>query len=206
MLPVGRNFAPIKIYELWYEATGSKVLGIGYAAVRDLVSFLRDVSNRDDAPNPLISGTGKITHTLAFGVSQSGRFLRHFLELGMNVDESGQKVFDGVFSHVAGAGKVFANHSFAMPGRTATEHEDRLYPENWFPFSTAKTADPVSGRIAALFSGTANDPKIIETNSATEYWQKGASLIHTDPGLRRDLKLPDKSRVYLIAGTQHGGR
>jgi alpha/beta hydrolase family protein len=207
LLPPGRDFAPIKIYELWYEATGSKVLGIGYAAVRDLVSFFRYRSaNRGGIPNPLLSGMSEIRHALAFGVSQSGRFLRHFLELGMNADEAGQKVFDGVFSHVAGAGKVFANHSFAMPGRTATQHEDRLYPENWFPFSTAKTADPVSGRIAALFSGTANDPKIIETNSATEYWQKGASLIHTDPGLRRDLKLPDNSRVYLIAGTQHGGR
>jgi hypothetical protein len=115
-------------------------------------------------------------------------------------------VFDGVFSHVAGAGKVFANHSFGMPGRTATQHEDRLYPENWFPYSTAQTADPVSGRIAAILGGTPNDPKIIETNSATEYWQKGASLIHTDSGLRRDLPLPENSRAYLIAGTQHGGR
>src|SRR5579864_4411946 len=199
MLPVGRNFAPIKIYELWYEAAGSKVLGIGYASVRDLVSFLR--RSGDAAPS-----LGEIRHALGFGISQSGRFLRHFLELGMNSDEAGQKVFDGVFSHVAGAGKVFANHSFAMPGRTATQHEDRLYPENWFPFSTAQTADPVSGRIAALLGGAATDPKIIETNSATEYWQKGASLIHTDPGLRRDLPLPENSRAYLIAGTQHGGR
>jgi hypothetical protein len=157
--------------------------------VRDLVSLLRYAPSGDRLSNPLTLGTGKIRHALAFGVSQSGRFLRHFLELGMNGDEAGQKVFDGVFSHVAGAGKVFANHSFSMPGRTATLHEDRLYPENWFPFSTAKTADPVSGRIAALLSGTAHDPKIIETNSATEYWQKGASLIHTDPGLRRDLPL-----------------
>ena len=199
LLPAGRAFAPVKIYELWYEATGSKVLGIGYASVRDLISHLRHAS-------PAALGLGTVGHTLAFGVSQSGRFLRHFLELGMNGDEAGQRVFDGVFSHVAGAGKVFANHSFSMPGRTATQHEDRLYPENWFPFSTAKTADPVSGRIAGLLSGGANDPKIIETNSATEYWQKGASLIHTDPGLRRDLPLPAASRAYLIAGTQHGGR
>jgi hypothetical protein len=201
MLPVGRNFAPIKIYELWYEATGSKVLGIGYASVRDLVSFLRDQNAGSDA-----LGLGEIDHAIGFGVSQSGRFLRHFLELGMNSDEAGQKVFDGVFSHVAGAGKVFTNHSFSMPGRTATQHEDRLYPENWFPFSTAETADPVSGQIGSLLHGTANDPKVIETNTATEYWQKGASLIHTDSGLRRDLKLPENSRAYLIAGTQHGGR
>jgi hypothetical protein len=204
MLPPGRNFQPIKIYELWHEAVGSKVLGIGYASVRDLVSFLRYESA--GIPNPLLSGKSEIHHAIGFGVSQSGRFLRHFLELGMNSDEAGQQVFDGVFSHVAGAGKVFANHSFSMPGRTATQHEDRLYPENWFPFSTARTADPVSGRIASLLPGTANDPKIIETNSATEYWQKGASLIHTDSGLRRDLKLPENSRAYLIAGTQHGGR
>ncbi len=199
LLPVGRNFASIKIYELWYEATGSKVVGIGYASVRDLVSFLRHQGAES-------AGTGDIRHALGFGVSQSGRFLRHFLELGMNSDEAGRRVFDGVFSHVAGAGKVFANHSFSMPGRTATQHEDRLYPENWFPFSTAKTADPVSGRIAGLLTGSPNDPKIVETNSSTEYWQKGASLIHTDPGLRRDLPLPDNARVYLIAGTQHGGR
>lgn len=207
LLPEGTRFEPIKIYELWYEATGSKVLGIGYASVRDLVSFLRYKSaNRGGIPNPLLSGMSEIYHALAFGVSQSGRFLRHFLELGMNADEAGRRVFDGVFSHVAGAGKVFANHRFSMPGRTATEHEDRLYPENWFPFSAASTADPVSGRIGALLSRPESDPKIIETNSATEYWQKGASLIHTDPGLRRDLKLPENARAYLIAGTQHGGR
>ena len=207
LLPEGRNFEPIKIYELWYEAVGPKVLGIGYASVRDLVSFFRYRSaNRGGIPNPLVSGMSEIHHALAFGVSQSGRFLRHFLELGMNADESGQVVFDGVFSHVAGAGKVFANHRFGMPGRTATQHEDRLYPENWFPFSTARTADPISGQIGGLLSAAATDPKVIETNSATEYWQKGASLIHTDSGIRRDLPLPANSRAYLIAGTQHGGR
>ncbi|HEV2335957.1 MAG TPA: alpha/beta hydrolase domain-containing protein [Stellaceae bacterium] len=194
----GRKFAPIKIYELWYEATGAKVLGIGYASVRDLVSSLRYQGG--------IPELGEIRHALAFGVSQSGRFLRHFLELGMNADAAGRRVFDGVFSHVAGAGKVFANHRFGMPGRTATQHEDRLYPENWFPFSMTRTADPVSGRTGGLLSGAATDPKVIETNSATEYWQKGASLIHTDPGIGRDLALPANARAYLIAGTQHGGR
>jgi hypothetical protein len=139
-------------------------------------------------------------------VSQSGRFLRHFLELGMNADDTGQIVFDGVFSHVAGAGKVFANHRFGMPGRTATQHEDRLYPENWFPFSQARATDPISGKSGALSTGAATDPKIIETNSSTEYWQKGASLVHTDPRTRRDLALPANARAYLIAGTQHGGR
>jgi hypothetical protein len=195
LLPQGSLFAPFKIYELWYEATGSKVLGIGFAAVRDLVSCLR--YQRDDIG---------VRHALAFGVSQSGRFLRHFLELGMNNDGHGRRVFDGVMSHVAGAGKVFANRRFGMPGRTATQHEDRLYPENWFPFGNAVTTDPFSRETDAILRGHPTDPLVIETNSSTEYWQKGASLVHTDPTGRNDADLPPDVRVYLIAGTQHGGR
>jgi hypothetical protein len=56
----------------------------------------------------------------------------------MNKDESGRRVFDGALAHTAGAGKVFANAAFAEPTRTATQHEDRFYPENWFPFSTVR--------------------------------------------------------------------
>ena len=210
--PRGSLFAPFKIYELWYEATGSKVLGIGFASVRDLVSFLRyERTDHNGTPSPMIAegvstdGTGT-RHALAFGVSQSGRFLRHFLELGMNDDGRGRRVFDGVMSHVAGAGKVFANHRFGMPGRTATQHEDRLYPENWLPFGNAATTDPFSRKTGAILRGHSTDPLVIETNSSTEYWQKGASLVHTDPTGRHDAALPSNVRVYMIAGTQHGGR
>ena len=211
-LPQGSVFSPFKIYELWYEATGSKVLGIGFATVRDLVSFLLyEAADRNGTRNPLIAEgaptdrTG-IRHALAFGVSQSGRFLRHFLELGMNDDGHGRRVFDGVMSHVAGAGKVFANHRFGMPGRTATQHEDRLYPENWFPFGNAVTTDPFSRETGTILQGRPADPLVIETNSSTEYWQKGASLVHTDPAGGSDTDLPANVRVYMIAGTQHGGR
>jgi hypothetical protein len=202
LLPVGRKFEPFRIYDFWYEATGAKVLGIGFASVRDLVSFLR----HERADNPLVAEGTEIRHTLGFGVSQSGRFLRHYLELGMNQDSDGRRVFDGVLSHVAGAGKVFANHRFGMPGRTATQHEDRLYPENWFPFGNTVGSDPFSGKTGAILTGDATDPVVIETNTSTEYWQKGASLVHTDPSGGADAELPANARVYLIAGTQHGGR
>ena len=212
LLPAGSHFAPYKIYDLWYEATGSTVLGTGFAATRDLVSFLRyEHADRNGTPNPMIAGgqggdSSAVAHALAFGVSQAGRFLRHFLELGMNDDEHGRRVFDGVLTHVAGAGKVFANHSFAMPGRTATQHEDRLYPENWFPFGNAMGTDPFSGNTDAILKGRATDPLMMEVNTSTEYWQKGASLVHTNPGGLHDAELPSTARVYMIAGTQHGGR
>lgn len=211
LLPVGTHFAPYRIYDLWYKATGSTVLGTGFAATRDLVSFLRyEQADCNGNPNPLIAdsrGSGaSASHTLAFGVSQAGRFLRHFLEMGMNDDGHGRRVFDGVLTHVAGAGKVFANHSFAMAGRTATQHEDRLYPENWFPFGNAVTTDLFSGKTGAILRGRSTDPLMIEVNTSTEYWQKGASLVHTDPAGRHDTELPPTARVYMVAGTQHGGR
>jgi hypothetical protein len=207
MLPAGTKFEPIKIYELWYDATDPKVVGIGYAATRDVVAFLRrEKTDRQGIPNPVLIDGAPPAHTMAFGISQSGRFLRHYIELGMNKDEQGRKVFDGILAHISGAGKVFANHEFSEPGRTATEHEDRYYPENWFPFSTASSRDPFSNHTAALLRADASDPLLIEVNTSTEYWQKGASLIHTDPTGKQDLELPPNVRVYMIAGTQHAGR
>ncbi|MBX9777003.1 MAG: hypothetical protein K2Y71_21700 [Xanthobacteraceae bacterium] len=205
LLPKGTTFTTAAIYELYYEATQSKVVGIGFAATRDVVSFLRHQKADDKGTASPLSAHG-IRHALAFGGSQAGRFLRHYIELGMNKDLAGRKVFDGVYSHTAGAGKVFANHAFAEPGRTVTQHEDHDYPENWFPFSTAFTTDPLVGKTGSLLRGDGSDPLIIETNTSTEYWQKGASLLTTDPTGSRDLSLPANSRVYLIAGTQHGGR
>jgi hypothetical protein len=191
LLPKGTKLSSHMIYELFYEA-------------RDVVSFLRNErADEQGTANPL---GGSIRHAMAFGGSQSGRYLRHFIELGMNKDERGRRVFDGVYTHTAGAGKVFANHVFAEPDRTFTQHEDHLYPENWFPFSTASTTDPFSGKTASLLRGDGSDPLMIESNTSTEYWQKGASLLTMDPLGKSDLALPERSRVYMIAGTQHGGR
>src|SRR4029450_13054924 len=103
LLPKGTKLAPLMIYELFYEATEPKVVGIGFAATRDVVSFLRqEPADEKGTSNPL---GASIRHAMAFGGSQSGRYLRHFIELGMNKDERGRRVFDGVFTHTAGAGK-----------------------------------------------------------------------------------------------------
>lgn len=182
LMPFGTTPRPRSLYDLFYEATDPTIPGIGFAAVRDVVADLR-------------MRTG-VSHVLGFGVSLSGRFLRHFLDLGMNRDEAGQRVFDGLLPHIAGAGKVFANESFAMPGRTATAHEDRFYPEVWPPY--AHTAP------GGLLRDPATDPKIIETNTATEYWQKAASAVHTDAA-GNDAPLHPNVRMTLFAGIQHGG-
>lgn len=196
-----RPLAPIEtgsIYEVRYLATKPRVLGIGFAATRDIVSHLRHRGD-DLMGRP-------VEHTIAFGISQAGRYLRDHIVQGFNRDEQGRRVFDGILTHVAGIGRVFHNTPFGQPFRTRTWHEDHDFPELEFPHSSAAMDDPVSGASGALMRGDASDPKLIETNTSTEYWQKGASLLHTDPLGTRDIALPANVRTYLIAGTQHGGK
>ena len=196
-----RPIAPIEIgsiYEVRYTATKPRVLGIGFAATRDIVSHLRH-HGADLLGRP-------VKHTLAFGISQAGRYLRDHIAGGFNADEQGRRVFDGVFTHVAGIGRVFHNTPFGQPFRTRTWHEDHDFPEIEFPHSSAAMDDPITGRSGALMRGDATDPFLIETNTSTEYWQKGASLLHTDPLGTRDITLPANVRAYLVPGTQHGGK
>jgi hypothetical protein len=191
---------PGYLYEFTYQGTKPKVQGLGFAATRDFVSFLR----HDPEGHKAVGGP--VSHALAIGFSQAGRYLRHHISEGFNRDEQGGRVFDGIYSHIAGVGRVFHNTPFAQPFRTRTWHEDHDFPEIAFPFSAVPMDDPVTGASGALMRGNDTDPRLIETNTSTEYWQKGASLLATDPLGTRDVDLPENSRVYMIAGTQHGGR
>ncbi len=215
-LRVAGGFRPGYLYELICEAEGPIVQGLGFAAVRDLVSYLRYDGGEG---NPLRAG-GKpaIRRAHAFGVSQSGRFLRHFLYLGFNADEAGRKVFDGVMPHVAGGGLGFFNHRFAQPTRHNAQHEEHLYPGDLFPFTygdsrfayvgtdgrpvTTDRTDGILRRLAAESPRLV--PKVMHTQSAAEYWHRSGSLVHTDPLGQEDARIPPNVRIYAFGGTQHG--
>lgn len=204
LLPATEKPAPGTLYEFHYPAKNPKVLGIGFAATRDLVSFLRhELSDDEFQRNP---AARRIDQVLALGISQSGRYLRDYVHQGFNQDEGRRRVFDGALAHISGVGGVFLNAEFGQPARTNTQHEDHYFPENQFPFSAAPSTDPLTKRRGALLRGDGFDPKWIEVNTSTEYWQKGASLLHTDPLGQRDLPLPANARVFMVAGTQHAGR
>ena len=132
--------------------------------------------------------------------------MRDHIAQGFNGDEDGRRVFDGVLTHVAGIGRVFHNTPFGQPFRTRTWHQDHDFPEVEFPHSAAAMDDPLTGGSGALLHGDTTDPKLIETNTSTEYWQKGASLLHTDPLGTKDIALPANVRTYLLSGAQHGGK
>ena len=193
------------IYELIYEARGSVVQGTGFAAMRDLVSFLKhDTSER----NPLRDGDGipLAARVVGQGLSQSGRALRMFVYQGFNSDEQGRQVFDGVMPTIAGAGQGFFNHRFASPTRAATQHGGHLYPADLFPFTYGDETDPFTGRTDSLLtraraSGTV--PKVMHLDTSSEYWHRAGSLVVTDPLGERDTVLPPGVRVYVFGGAQH---
>lgn len=197
------------IYEFIYEARDPLVMGCSFTTVRDLISALRDGTGRDNPYANTEPGEGKrpFRHALAFGISQSGRFLREFLYTTGNADERGRLVFDGLIPHVSGSGLGSFNHRFAQPTRHAQQHDHDDFPVDRFPFSYSTQLDPLTGRrdgICAKAARLGTVPKILHTQSAGEYWTRAGSLTHTDPTGTRDEPLPDNVRVYLFGGTQHG--
>ncbi len=200
------GFEPGWLYELICEAEGSLVQGTGFASVRDLISFLRYDAT---AKNPLRRGDGKpaINRALAFGVSQSGRFLRHFLYLGFDEDERGRIVFEGLMPHVAGGALGFFNHRFAQPTRFNAQHEDHLYPTDVFPFTYGPSIDPFTKRTDNILGRYAKGnvhPKVMHTQTSAEYWHRSGSLMHTTPDGKADAEVPADVRIYALGGFQHG--
>lgn len=194
------------IYEFIYLATNELVAGVGLAAMRDFVSFLR-YADQDSTgqPNPTRARGEKFKATLGFGISQSGRALRDFLYLGFNADASGRIVFDGMLPVVAGVRRTFTNFEFAQPGRFPLQHEAHEYPGDQFPFTYATAKDALSGKtdgVLARCAKTRTCPRIFHTDTDTEVWQSRISLLVTDAS-GRPLALPENVRAYMLSGLPH---
>src|SRR5438477_2209270 len=191
------GFLPGKIYELVYRARDPVVVGMGLAVVRDVISWAR-YDPRSEFP---------VTAAIGAGISQSGRFLRHFLYQGFNTDEAGRKVFDGLLVHTAGAGRGSFNHRFAQPSRDAHRFSAFFYPTDLFPFTTRTQTDPETGIADGLLARSADHPehrpKIFFTNTGYEYWGRAASLIHTSLDGRADVTPLPEERIYHLASGQH---
>jgi Alpha/beta hydrolase domain len=177
------GFAPGRIYEVVYEAKDPPVAGLGLAAVRDFATYLK----HSDKPT--------VERALAFGVSQSGRFLREFLYDGFNEDEAHRPVFDGIWVHIAGAGRGSFNHRFAQPSRDGHAFMNVFYPVDLPPFDEERLTE--SAHRAHVM------PKLFLTNGSYEYWGRGASLIHTTADGKADAAPSQRTRIYFFSGAQH---
>jgi hypothetical protein len=190
------GFQPGEIYEYIYPAKNPVVVGLGLAGVRDFLSYLK-YDPQAVAP---------VKRVYAVGISQTGRFLRHFLYQDFNADEQSRQVMDGVIAHVAGAGRGSFNHRFAQPSRDAQPMSSIFFPTDLFPFTDVPEKDPETGETAGLLDAAAKShtvPKIFFTNTSYEYWGRAASLIHTSPDGKTDVTPSSNVRVYMLAGLQH---
>jgi hypothetical protein len=211
------------IYRFTYIARDPVVMGLGFSATRDLIAFLRHDS-RDAAgvPNPLAdigsadcernahgecanAAGGIFDSVVAYGGSQSGRYLRDWVWQGFNRDLAGRRVFDGLIAWIPGARRTFTNRRFSEPGRFSRQHEDHDVPGFDFPFTYTTMRDPVAGSSDGILRRCATDdtcPKIFHIDTSAEFWQAGASLIGTGGG-DTDVPLPSDVRAYMIAGGAH---
>ena len=196
--PSGAGFDKGAIYEFVYPARDPAVMGIGFAAIRDLVAFLRE--NGPD--NPL---GGSIRYTVGFGISQSGRVLRDFVHLGFNRGPEGKPVFDAIFPVVGGSRRTYINYAFAQPGRYSRQHEDHAFLDDQFPFSYPVTHDPLSHRSDGILRRAAAGrvaPKIVHLDTDSDLWVGRASLVATDHA-GNDIAMPDNVRIFMASGIQH---
>src|SRR6266567_1593274 len=185
------GFLKGKWYEVTYTTRVCPVVGTGLLATRDCVSWLRH-------EHPF----AQVDFTYGHGRSQCGRFLRQFVYDGLNLDEQGRQVFDGLMPDVAGARRGEFNQRYAQPSETSPRGFGGL-----FPFTSDEQTDPLTGQTDGLLRRQrqlGGVPKIFTTNTASEYWRADCSLIHTDPAGTRDIEPPSEERIYVVAGHQHG--
>ncbi len=191
------GFEPGRIYQLVYTTTGSRIVGLGFAAMRDAVSFLKHAPAA--AGNPC---AGAIDYAYAMGRSQSGRFLRQYIHVGINEDEDDRPALDGIIPHVAGAMRGEFNLRFGQPSKDVCY----IIPE-MFPFTDTTQTDPVTGAQGSLLDSIerrGSVPKIMFTNTSAEYWRGDAALIHTDLETLTDAAESASVRRYHFAGCMHG--
>ena len=154
------GFGAGRVYDLLYLPAGCPVVGARLLAVRDLAAWTRW---SPDSP-----ATGRVDHVIAKGVSQYGRFLRTFLHAGLNRDETGERVFDGMHVHVAGGRRGGFNHRYGQPSVQPTPSLGHR-----FSFADEPETAPRSGRREGLLDrlrAARSVPKIVHTDTSSEYW------------------------------------
>jgi hypothetical protein len=193
------GFKPGTIYELVYTAKDPYVTGAGLAGIRDLLAWFRD--------HPF-EGASPPRKVLIFGISQSARLIGRMMHDGLDVDETGRLAFDGAYMQVPGAGgSAGFNSRFAQPTRHPSMLEEHDYPSDEFPFTTAPSRDPVTGKTASYLDhardAQGRAPKLIIVNTSTEYWNRDASLTTTTADGARDVAPAADVRLYGLMGAQH---
>ena len=201
-MTVTTGFEPNRVYQVVFTAEDPPVLGMGFAAFRDVGSFFKNTrADEDGTSNPVAD---QVDWIIARGSSQSGNMLRQYLHQGFNADESGQRVHDGSWVWIAGR-RVALNFRFATPDGVLKLYEPGGEgPMWWAPWPDDLRGLPTGG-ILDRCQATGTCPKIVEHFGSAEIWALKISpgLVGTDA--KADIPLPSNLRRYYMASTRHGG-
>jgi hypothetical protein len=174
-----KNVAPSKPQLKLTDFDGPMPQAYGLVVVRDFVAFLRYGADAVAKPNP---AAGKVKFAFAYGVSQSGRFMRTFLLHGLNTATAG-KVFDGLLPNGARAGYIDFFRPDSDPGSGGKFSPETVYaPYSW----------------SDLMERSRSDAKVIALNAESEYYEMMAYMNRRGP-------VPDNVRVYDFPLGGHGG-
>jgi hypothetical protein len=202
------GFKPGAIYTVTYLVRNPRVVGLGLAGIRDALLFFRhERVDKYGTLNPLAESGGALPKAvIAFGHSQSARVLQTMLFYGLTSDGRGRLAFDAGFLKVPGAGKGSFNHRFAQPTRHFSPDVELDFPTDWFPFSTAPQTDPMTNESRSVLDRPIAQnavPRLFYLNTATEYWTRSASLLHTTVDGAADLAPDRRTRIYMVASDHH---
>ena len=196
------GFDTARIYQLVYTAKDPYVLGVGLAALRDVISFFRrEAQDGAGTANPI---AGAVRNTIALGVSQPGRMMRDFINLGFNEDEAGRKVWDGAFLDASANAGAF-NIRFAQPGNIAGLYDPVADGPAWWE----DYADKVRGRApwGLLHRCRASNtcPVVMEVEGGADFFFVKGSLGIAGTTGKDDIPLPPNVRRYYMSSTNHTG-
>jgi len=196
------GFDARRLYQVVYTAADPLVLGMGFAAWRDVASFFKTAKADDSGTaNPV---AGLVQHSIGRGISQSGNFLRGWLHLGFNQGEDGARVHDGLWPIIAGR-RIALNFRWAQPDGVLELYQAGSEGPQWW----SRQADPVRGGPAAGIldrcEASRTCPKVMEHFGSAEVWSLKLTPEWVGTDAKADLPLPDNVRRYYLASSSHGG-
>ncbi len=196
------GFDPNLLYEMVFTARDPLVLGVGYAASRDIITFFHHArTDRSGTANPI---AGAVSKVISVGVSQSAAFLRSGTHLGFNEAESGGRVADGLWSQIDGR-QLYLDVRFALPDVITN-----LYmmadegPVWWADYPNVVRHQPPSGLLDRC-TATQTCPEILETFGSNEMYEEKMSPDLVGMTAAADIPLPANVHRYYEPSTTHGG-
>ena len=196
------GYDPNLLYQVRFVAKDPYVLGVGFAAFRDVGTFFKhELTDDFGTPNPV---GGKIHWSIMRGVSQSGNFTRGFLHLGFNEDEQRRQVHDGAWPIIAGR-RIALNFRWAQPDGVLELYEAGSEGPQWWADYEDHVRDLPRRGILDRCRRSHTCPKIIEHFGAAEIWELKLPIEWVGTDAKRDIPIPENVRRYYIPSTTHGG-